>query len=132
MRWEEVVAALRVRRLVVIEKDHWLGLAWRLGGEVQRQRVELVQPPGRGWIAVACEVLPLVQLSPVAILRYNAGLLCGSLAVEGPTCILRYVLRLEELTVPLLVRSLVTCAHEASRLRKLRRDAASPTPHVVD
>jgi hypothetical protein len=133
MRWDEVTTVLRDRGLLAVENRRWLGLVWRFGAETQRQRVEVARRSSRDdHIVVASEVMPIVQLSPLAVLRHNARSLLGSMAAEGPMCVLRSVLRLDDLTAPLLLRTAVACAHEAARLRGLRRAAAGPTPYVVD
>jgi hypothetical protein len=132
MRWTEVVRELEASRAVVASGERWLGLLWKLGSERQRQKVELTAERGRDHVVVTAGVLPLTQLSPVAVLRQNAGLMAGALALDGHTCVLRYAMRLDELDPARLRQTLVSCAHEAMRLRRLRTDAAAPTPHVVD
>ena len=132
MRWVDVVSDLRSTQTVVAAGERWLGITWLLGPERQRQRVELARARGRDHVVITAGVLPLVQLSLVAVLRQNAGLLAGALALEGQTCVLRVAMRLDELDTPKLRRAMVHCAHEAARLRRLRRDAAEPTPHRID
>lgn len=132
MRWDEVVDELRTRHAVVASGAGWIHLLWRFGPAVQRQRVELAGARRRDHITVTCDVLPIVQLSPVAVLKQNAGLLAGALALEGHTCVLRLAFALDELTTAPLRRALVLCAQEATRLRVLRREAAAPTPYVIE
>ncbi len=130
--WNEVVEELRRHHTLVVEKATWVGLAWRFGESVQRQRVEVVKLSGREQLVISCDVLPLAQISPLVALRHNATLPVGALAVEGTTCVLRCTAPIEELGPQALQQLLAIIAHEAMRLRALRRHAAAPAPYVVD
>jgi hypothetical protein len=127
--WAETQQHLRDKFKLVVDQPDWLGLGWKFGDVIQKQRVERVQSTNDELVLVWCDVAPEDKIPHRDALLHNMTLAVGSLALFQDTYVIRHLYSLAELSFATLDKSLELIAHEAARLRAhALQVATSSTP----
>jgi hypothetical protein len=114
--WEDVVAAVRARYEMAIERSDWCGLVTDVDG--RRQKIALAPARESGAIVLTAQVCAHVFIDPIEALQYNSVVEGAILGLERDVFVLRRVLALHELDEKELTRAIDEVALEAARLHR--------------
>ncbi len=129
--WDDVRTYLRdryqLRRFEVAQVE----LAWTFpdSGEAQRQTVEVRRAMNRPIVVICCDT-GQSAFNEREALEHNMTLGVGALAMAEGEYVLRHVMFLDELSWTTLDLTLEMVAHEAARLKRLRRGARESTGYM--